>query len=55
MSSTLAEITYYLTLLLGYGWAVILVIAGQPFDALVLFWVTLSFNTYRNAIQKELS
>lgn len=53
MSELLAVITYYLVIITGYVWAVVQLAASEPFDALILFAVTLSFQAYRNAVVKE--
>jgi len=47
-----AAIAYYVIITLGYVWAFVQLPAGEPFDALVLFIVTFSFQTYRNEIRK---
>jgi len=55
MSITLAKIGFFGIMYLGYVWAFVEIIAGQPFDGLVLFLVTFTFHTYRNAVVYESS
>lgn len=43
-------ITFWTLIVSGYVWAAVQVAAGEPFDALVLWAVTLSYQMYRNAV-----
>jgi len=52
MSAKLAEVTYYAILAVGYLWAIVQLAASEPFDAWVLALVTLSYQSYRNAVTK---
>lgn len=46
-------VTFWLVIVLGYAWSLVQLVANEPFDALVLFIVTFSFHSFRNAIIEE--
>lgn len=48
------ELTYWIVIILGYTWAAVQFFASEPFDALILFLVTFSFQTFRDAIVREI-
>lgn len=54
MRPTTALVIYYISITFGYAWSIVQLVVGEPFDALVLFIITLEFQTYRNTIVKEL-
>lgn len=47
---SVAVIIFWILIISGYVWAAVQVAAGEPFDALVLWAVTFSYQTYRNDV-----
>lgn len=46
--SNTATVVYYILIVFSYLWAGVQLVAGEPFDCLVLFAVTFMFQNYRN-------
>lgn len=52
MNKKLAVISYYVVIIFAYFWSAVQIIAGEPFDALVLFIVTELLRIYRNQARR---
>lgn len=50
---TRGAIIFWSVIIGGYVWTVVEYCAGHPFDAFVLFLVTFSFHTFRNAVVED--